>query len=122
MVYIKRIICHCNHRSKDGRKQLIAIKKNSRNFFIEVISGLCFGQSKAPDDDLIELLLNIVFTEQGQLDEEGDIERRGTRTLTPFTDDVRERDEKPIIRSFLLQLLLEHEYVLLLVACAIFPL
>ena len=79
-----------------------------------MVSGLCFGQSTAPDDDLVETLLNIVFTERGEEGEgeeggQGEGGRMATRDLTPYKDDVK--DEKPIIRSFLLQLLLEHEYV-----------
>ena len=102
------------HRGKDGKKQLLAIRKSCRSFFIEVVSGLCFGQATAPEDELIEMLLNIVFTERGDGEEEGgegEGGRRGTRDLTPYKEDLKERDKNPIIRSFLLQLLLEHEYV-----------
>ena len=99
------------HRSKDEKMQLVAIRKSCRNFFLEVVSGLCFGQSTVPDHDLVEMLLNIVFTEKAQVgggDEEGGL---GTRVLTPYKDDPKGKDETPIIRSFLLQLLLEHKYV-----------
>ena len=103
------------HRSKtDGKIQLTAIRKSCRSFFIEVVSGLCFGQSTTPEDKLIEMLLNIVFTERGEGEEEGgegEGGKRGTRDLTPYKEDLKERDKSPIIRSFLLQLLLEHEYV-----------
>ena len=101
-------------RSKEQKRQLTAIRKSCRNFFIEVVSGLCFGQSSAPEDELVEMLLNIVFTEQGQEGEEGgegEGGKRGTRDLTPYKEDLKERDKSPVIRSFLLQLLLEHEYV-----------
>ena len=92
----------------------MAIRNNCRNFFIEVVSGLCFGQSSPPEDELVAMLLDIVFTEQGEKEEgdtggEGEGVRRGTRALTPF---MEKKDENPIcIRSSLLQLLLEHEYV-----------
>ena len=91
----------------------MAIRKSCRNFFIEVVSGLCFGQFSPPEDELVMMLLDIVFTVQGEKGEgeaggEGEGVRRGTRDLTFYTE---EKDEKPIIRSFLLQLLLEHEYV-----------
>ena len=102
---------HYTHRSKDEKKQLVAIRKSCRNFFIEVVSGLCFGQSTVPDDDLVEMLLNIVFTEKAQVEGREEEGRLGTRVLTPYKDDLKERDETPIIRSFLLQLLLEHKYV-----------
>ena len=80
-----------------------------------MVSTLCFGQSSAPEDKLIIMLLDIVFTEQMVVDEgeEGGKGKRGTRNLTPFKDESG--DKQPIIRSFLLQLLLEHEYVLKIV-------
>ena len=94
-------------RSKD---QLGAIRKSCHDFFIEVVSGLCFGQSSAPEDELVEMLLNIVFTEE-EKGGEGEGGKRGTRNLTPYKEELRERDESPVIRSFLLQLLLEHKCV-----------
>ena len=75
---------------------------------MEVISGLCFGQSSAPEDKLVEMLLNIVFTER----EEGGATRPGTRELTPYKDDLKKTDESPVISSFLLQLLLEYKCVM----------
>ena len=79
---------------------------------MEVVSGLCFRQSSAPEDQLVVLLLDIVFTEQREVEEGGEGEgeggRRGTRDLTPFSN--APGDKQPVIRSFLLQLLLEHEY------------
>ena len=72
-----------------------------------MISGLCFGQSSAPEDKLVEMLLNIVFTEREG--EGGGAMRPGTRELTPYKEKT---DESPVIRSFLLQLLLEHKCVM----------
>ena len=79
---------------------LSAIKESCSNFFTEIVSELSFGQSNAPEDQLVAILLDIVFKEV-----EG---RKGTKIFTPF-DDVR--DKEPTIRSFLLQLILKHEYV-----------
>ena len=78
-----------------------------------MVSGLCFGQSSPPEDKLIIMLLDIVFTEQREMEEGGEGEggRRGTRNLTPFIDSVG--DKQPIVRSFLLQLLLEHKYIVM---------
>ena len=95
-------------RSKEQKKILPVVLKSCRDFFMEVISGLCFGQSSAPEDKLVEMLLNIVFTER----EEGGAMRPGTRELTPYKDDLKKMDESPVIRSFLLQLLLEHKCVM----------
>ena len=101
-------------RSQEEKKKLPAITNSCINFFIEVVSRLCFGQSSAPEDDLIKMLLNIVFTEPREVEEGGEGEggRIGTRNLTPFKDTPG--DKQPVIRSFLLQLLLEHEYVVVL--------
>lgn len=97
------------HRSKEGRKQLAAFRKSCHNFFIDVVSVLCFGQSSAPTDDLIEMLLDNVFTE-GRVEAEDKGGERGkwrTRTLSPYK--AERRDKSPTVRSFLLQLLLEHK-------------
>ncbi len=56
-----------------------------------------------PEPALIEMIMDIVFTK-------GDSVSLGTRDLTPLTDG--KIDEVPVIRSSLLQLLLEHKYVL----------
>ena len=97
----------CRNRDKLG-----AIRKSCTKFFMEVVSGLCFRQSSAPEDQLVVMLFDIVFTEQREVDEggEGERGRHGTRDLTPFSSSPA--DKQPVIRSFLLQLLLQHEYVI----------
>ena len=70
-----------------------------------MVFRLCFGQSSAPEDELVKMLLDIVFTKDKEKTERAELD--GTRELTPLEDE----DETPIIRSFLLQLLLEHTYV-----------
>jgi len=67
---------------------------------MELVSLLCFGTHSAPEPDLIKMLINMVFTE-GQ---EAEV---GTQDFSPYHE-VRS-DEVPIIRSFLLRLLLEHK-------------
>ena len=63
---------------------------------MEVVSSLCFGQIEPPDSQLIEELLKVVFTEKDETKE--------------FTYSDKEKTDKvPVIRSFLLQLLLEHK-------------
>lgn len=74
---------------------------------MEVISVLCFGQSASPEDKLVEMLINLVFKGvQG----EGKTQSE-TWLLTPYKEELKKSDESPVIRSFLLQLLLEHEWV-----------
>ncbi len=70
------------------------IRNSCNRFFIEVVSSLCFGGVEAPEPELVKLLLDTVL--------------RDTQTsiLSPYNN---EHDKTPTIRSFLLQLLLEHE-------------
>ena len=84
------------------------IRSNCTKLYAEVVSTLCFGQSGAPEDELVKMLLDTVFPEP----EEGTEVNPGTRNFTPFAlKPVIPSDEKPILHSFLLQLLLEHKYV-----------
>ena len=71
----------------------LKMRKNCNRFFIEVVSSLCFGGVDAPEPELIKLLLDTVLQDTK------------TSRLSPYN----EQDETPTIRSFLLQLLLEHE-------------
>ena len=84
-----------DHVDKDKIK---AIKESGREFFMHVVSELCFGGQAAPEPALIRMLLNTVFVEKCD----------STQELTPYKDD--NADNIPVIRSFLLQLLLEHRY------------
>ncbi len=70
------------------------IRKSCNSFFVEVVSSLCFGDIEAPEPDLIKLLLDTV------------IQDTQTSKFSPYDD----QDKTPTIRSFLLQLLLEHKY------------
>ena len=88
------------------RSQLSQIEKSCITFYTDVISSLCFGQADPPDDELVENLLQTVFTSS---------EESGTKTseLTPFmrlSDDEAGGDDVPVIRSFLLQLLFRDRY------------
>lgn len=80
----------------------IEIKKSCDNFLIEVVSRLCFGQQIVPEDGLIQMLLDIIFTETK---EGAGVSNVQTRELTL---NKQNQDKLPVIRSFLLQLLLEH--------------
>ena len=67
--------------------------------FLEVVSILCFGSGSysPPESELIEFLLGIVFN----------VDEKRTQDLTPFTGE--QKDENPVIRSVLLQLMLSRE-------------
>ena len=66
---------------------------------MELVSTLCFGTHLAPEPPLIAMLINTVFKER----EETELE---TQELSPYRE--TKSDKVPVIRSFLLQLLLEH--------------
>ena len=72
-----------------------SIRNSCHAFFMEMVSTLCFRQRGLPEPELMEGLMNIVLTSDKTKD---------------FTySDKTEADKNPVIRSFLLQLLLEHE-------------
>ena len=78
------------------------VKRSCRGFFMEIVSNLCFKGQAAPEPDLVKMLLDTVFMEKEQL---------YTQELTPYKDDKSAGDKIPTVRSFLLQLLLEHRYI-----------
>ena len=63
---------------------------------MELVSTLCFGQCDLPEPKLIEQLMNIVL-------------KRDNATKNFIYSNKTETDKQPVIQSFLLQLLLEHE-------------
>lgn len=73
--------------------------KSCDNFFLEVVATLCFGQAKIPESDLIEMLLDLIFSESTD----------DSTTTRQLTLRKHKDDETPVIRSFLLQLLLGQE-------------
>ena len=83
---------------KDGvdKNSIKEVKKSCKEFFMELVSDLCFGGQAVPEPNLIKMLLDRVFIEKND----------STQELTPYKDD--RADKIPTIRSFLLQLLLEH--------------
>ncbi len=76
-------------------------KSHCQYYFVEVVSTLCFGGESAPEPTLIKILLDIIFTESDL--------GIATREIVPLSDE--KIDKIPVIRSSLLQLLLEHKCV-----------
>ena len=68
-------------------------------FFMELVSSLCFGRATPPEPELVEHLLNMVFVEKE--------DKLETKEFT-YSKHVK-KDRVPVIRSFLLQLLLEYK-------------
>lgn len=81
---------------KEDKEKSKDIRKYCSEFFLQIVSNLCFGGDIAPESKLIKMLLGTMFAES-------------TQELTPYSK--VKTDEVPTIRSFLLQLLLEHRYV-----------
>ena len=71
--------------------------------FLEIVSEIIFAVSSStldepPEDKLVSELINTVIPSTGS-----------TQQLSPLTDS--KADEIPVVRSYLLQLLLDYEYV-----------
>lgn len=81
-------------------KELVNFKRDCHNYFIEVVSTLCFGGQSAPEPALIKSLMEVVFTEDSDL-------------VTPLIETKTEKrlksEKVSVVRSSLLQLLLEHK-------------
>ena len=75
-------------------KDLKNLKRCCHSYFIEVVSTLCFGGESAPEPDLIEMLMDVVFNKDKDL-------------VSPIPGG--KADTVSVVRSSLLQLLLEHE-------------
>ena len=75
---------------------------------MELVSTLCFGGKEPPEEELIQMLINTVFTERRQELESEDLEI-GDLGTKEFNYRETVRDTIPVIRSFLLQMLLEHK-------------
>lgn len=75
-------------------KEMKSFKKFCHNYFIEVVSTLCFGGQSAPEPALIKMLMEVVFTKDKDM-------------VSPMPGG--KIDEVSVVRSSLLQLLLEHK-------------
>ena len=72
------------------------VKQSCQRFFMEIISNLCFKGQSAPEPDLVKMLLDTVLI------------KKDRQELTPYEDNKLSGDKIPTMRSFLLQLLVEH--------------
>ncbi|XP_034268690.1 E3 ubiquitin-protein ligase RNF213 [Pantherophis guttatus] len=88
----------------------IAIKKNAQfrklcnNFFIDLVSTMCFKGNNPPEKSVIIELLNLMFVQKSVLKGPGSLY---TKSLSPFDDVV---DKTPVIRSAVLKLLLKYSF------------
>ncbi|XP_058708338.1 E3 ubiquitin-protein ligase RNF213 isoform X2 [Poecile atricapillus] len=92
-----------------------AIAKNAlfrqrcNNFFIDVVTSMCFKDNEPPEPQVIQALLNLLFVHRspGKDSVSTDHPAVYTKFLSPFNDEV---DETPIIRSVMLKLLLKYSF------------
>lgn len=91
-----QVLWYHNYRHFKG-KELANFERDCHNYFMEVVSTLCFGGQSAPEPALIKSLIEIVLTE------DSDLLSSDSRTSRSRSDKVS------VVKSSLLQLLLEHK-------------
>uniref|UniRef100_A0A8C0FUW2 RING-type E3 ubiquitin transferase n=1 Tax=Bubo bubo TaxID=30461 RepID=A0A8C0FUW2_BUBBB len=79
-------------------------RQRCNNFFIDVVTTMCFKDNEPPEAEVILELLNLLFVHRSLLQDQPAIY---TKFLSPFNDEV---DETPIIRSVMLKLLLKYSF------------
>ena len=90
--------------------KMTQFRSQCKLFFMELVSSLCFGQATPPEPELVKHLLNIVFVEKE--------DKLQTKDFT-YSKHVK-KDRVPVIRSFLLQLLLEYKWAQHKYSCIFF--
>ena len=79
-------------------------KKQCNAFYMAVVSQLCFHGNTPPESDVIQHLLKLITQEAKDTARE----TRGTKQMVALKD--REAvDATPVVRSFLLQMLLRSQ-------------
>uniref|UniRef100_A0A663M6R8 Uncharacterized protein n=1 Tax=Athene cunicularia TaxID=194338 RepID=A0A663M6R8_ATHCN len=81
-------------------------RQRCNNFFIDVVTTMCFKDNEPPEAEVILELLNLLFVHRSLL-QGSDQPAIYTKFLSPFNDEV---DETPIIRSVMLKLLLKYSF------------
>jgi hypothetical protein len=78
-------------------------RKKLTQFFVEMLQRFVFAEEKMPDQAIINELLSFIVTEKLPKDEKNP----RTKQLSPFPGDFI--DARPVVRSFVLQLLLKYD-------------
>ncbi|OXB61070.1 hypothetical protein ASZ78_013633 [Callipepla squamata] len=81
-------------------------RQRCNNFFVDVVTTMCFKDNEPPDAAVIKELLNLLFVYRDCL-EGSDHPTAYTKLLSPFDEEV---DETPVIRSVMLKLLLKYSF------------
>uniref|UniRef100_A0A674GXD4 RING-type E3 ubiquitin transferase n=1 Tax=Taeniopygia guttata TaxID=59729 RepID=A0A674GXD4_TAEGU len=81
-------------------------RQRCNNFFIDIVTTMCFKDNEPPEPEVIQSLLDLLFVHRS-LGKDSDHPAVYTKFLSPFNDEV---DETPIIRSVMLKLLLKYSF------------
>ena len=87
--------------SREALEKYHAFRQRCNSFFMDVVSQLCFAHGSPPNIEVVERLLRYV-TRESEVASSTEIK---TKQLTAFQGDGV--DSTPVIRSVLLQLLLQ---------------
>ncbi|XP_075296696.1 E3 ubiquitin-protein ligase RNF213 isoform X2 [Opisthocomus hoazin] len=91
---------------RDAIARNAMFRQRCNNFFIDVVTTMCFKDNEPPDAEVIQELLNLLFVHRSLLKGSGHPDTY-TKFLSPFNDEV---DETPVIRSVMLKLLLKYSF------------
>ncbi|XP_064532292.1 E3 ubiquitin-protein ligase RNF213 isoform X2 [Pseudopipra pipra] len=91
---------------RDAIARNALFRQRCNNFFIDVVTTMCFKDNEPPDTKVIQRLLDLLFVHRSLL-KDSDHPAVYTKFLSPFNDEV---DETPIIRSVMLKLLLKYSF------------
>ncbi|KAM6344814.1 E3 ubiquitin-protein ligase RNF213 isoform 2-T4 [Alca torda] len=91
---------------RDAIARNALFRQRCNNFFIDVVTTMCFKDNEPPEAEVIQELLNLLFVHRSLL-KGSDHPAICTKFLSPFNDEV---DETPIIRSVMLKLLLKYSF------------
>jgi hypothetical protein len=72
---------------------------------MEVVSQLCFAEGTPPSEEVVQKLLSYIIGRVGKKK----VERVVSKELTIFDDSI---DPTPVVRSFLLQHLMQTRYII----------
>uniref|UniRef100_A0A8D2QE60 Ring finger protein 213 n=1 Tax=Zonotrichia albicollis TaxID=44394 RepID=A0A8D2QE60_ZONAL len=82
-------------------------RQRCNNFFIDMVTTMCFKDNKPPEPQVIQSLLDLLFVERKTVLKDTNHSAVYTKFLSPFHDEV---DKTPIIRSVMLKLLLKYSF------------
>ncbi|XP_028940022.1 E3 ubiquitin-protein ligase RNF213, partial [Antrostomus carolinensis] len=92
---------------RDAIARNALFRQRCNNFFIDMVTTMCFKDNEPPEAEVIQELLNLLFVHQSVLKGSGEHPAIYTKFLSPFNDEV---DKTPVIRSVLLKLLLKYSF------------